>query len=178
MEKWCIEEHRHDQKWLNGVPALFDRVHIERNPQYNVAAWNTGERSFAEEEKGRVMVDGQPLCFFHFASIDPGQTKVLSKISRRTLAEEPAVVRRLYHEYVARLLECGLEECRAWGYGCSRLADGADIDPAWRELIRKDHPKFMNVEDPFTIPAGEFRKASFGENFNRQTQRVRRALKI
>src|SRR5262249_52409118 len=29
-----------DQKWCDLVPCLFDRVHIERDPGYNVASWN------------------------------------------------------------------------------------------------------------------------------------------
>ena len=178
MEKWCVDLHRHDQKWLNGVPALFDHVHIERSSQYNAAVWNTAERDFAEGADGRLTVDGKPLVFFHFASMDPGQTKVLSKISRRPMAEEPALVQRLYHQYVSRLLECGLEGCRSWGYEYSRLADGSVIEPAWREMIRTEHPKFQGVEDPFKIPAADFRKAAFGVNLNRQTQRVRRVLKI
>jgi hypothetical protein len=178
MEKWCTQEHQHDQKWLNGLPALFDHVHIERGAQYNVAPWNTSERNIAGDGQGRMTVDGQPVVFFHYASIDPGQTKVLSKISRRPLAEEPVAVRRCYHEYVARLLDVGLEQCRSWGYEYSRLADGTAIEPAWRELIRKDHPKFLSVEDPFQIPAGDFRKAAFGVNVSRQTQRVRRAFKV
>jgi hypothetical protein len=178
MEKWCIQQHQHDQKWLNGVPALFDRVYIERGTQYNVAPWNTADRRFAEDQQGRVLVDGRPLAFFHFASIEPGQNKTLSRISRYPLAEEHSLVQRLFREYVARLQSCGMEECRSWGYEYSRLTDGAVIPPEWRELIRKDHPKFQGVEDPFAIPASEFRRAAMSVNLNLQIQRVRRTFKI
>ena len=34
----------YDQRWLDLVPALFDDVHIVRDPGCNVAYWNLPER--------------------------------------------------------------------------------------------------------------------------------------
>lgn len=178
MEKWCIPLHLYDQKWLNGVPALFQGVQIERRTQYNAAPWNTGDRQFTEDPQGRVMVDGKPLMFFHFAAVEPNQNAKLSRISRRFMTEEPPLVQRLYRDYVARLQSCCMDECRSWGYEYNRLEDGSPILPEWRELIRAEHPRFKNVENPFGVPAADFRRVAFGAGLNRQVQRVRRGLRL
>lgn len=178
MEQLCKWEiNHHDQGWLDAVPALFDGVRIERGGQYNAAVWNLETREFSETPAGQILVDGQPLVFFHFASIDPGQDGRLSKVSRRPLGEEPAPVQRLFREYKKRLHGCGLAECVRWGYAHGRLADGTPIRPEWRELVRANHPQFAGVENPFNVPAAEYRRAAAGEKWKRLASRARRILK-
>src|SRR3954451_19852280 len=50
-----------DQKWLNLVPAYFERVQILRHPGYNVAHFNIDER-------GHVLTDGG-LRLFHYTQL-------------------------------------------------------------------------------------------------------------
>jgi hypothetical protein len=156
---WCKWNINHlDQGWLDAVPALFDGVVIERGAQYNAAVWNTGARDFSEDAQGRMNVDGQPLAFFHFASIDPDRPDSLSRIARHSYDQEPAAARRLHREYLARLQACGMAQCRAWGYRYDRLEDGTCIKEEWRELVRNEHPALKNVENPFALKAAEFQR--------------------
>jgi hypothetical protein len=168
--KWNINHH--DQGWLDSVPALFDGVLIERGVQYNAAVWNTGTRVFSEDAQGRVNVDGRPLAFFHFASIDTDKPDSLSRISRRSYDQEPAAVRRLHREYLARLQACGMAQCHAWGYQYDRLEDGTKIKEEWRELIRTDRAAFCGVENPFTIPKAKLRRMAAVEKIQRRRKRL------
>lgn len=167
-----------DQGWLNGLPALFDGVGIERGTFYNAAVWNLDTRHFRESPEGQILVDDEPLVFFHFASVEPEQNRRLSKVSRQPLTDEPTAVQSLFQRYVSRLHECGLQHYQSLGYGYSHLADGSEILPEWRELIRTDHPAFRDVENPFAIPAREFRQVARGLRWKGQFRRVIRGMGI
>jgi hypothetical protein len=57
-----------DQKYCDLVPALFDRVHIERDPGCNVASWNLSQRTLRFTDQN-IVVNGSPLRFYHFTKI-------------------------------------------------------------------------------------------------------------
>jgi hypothetical protein len=175
VEKLCIFANHYEQGWLNAVPTLFDDVLIERGPQYNAAVWNTGTRDFSEDAQGQVNVNGRPLVFFHFASVDPDKPDSLSRVARRSYDEEPVAVRRLHRDYLARLKACGMVQCRAWGYQYDRLEDGTKIKEEWRELIRTDHPALQNVENPFSVTASEFQRVARQEKMRKLQARAGRA---
>ncbi len=172
--KW--EVNHHDQGWLNALPALFDEVGIERHPGYNGAVWNLDTREFSQPEGKKVLVDGEPLVFFHFASVEPDQDQRLSKVSRQGLSEEPDAVQELFHRYIARLRDCGMAGYSALGYGFSDLEDGTKILPEWRELIRTGHPAFDRVQDPFAVPAEDYRKVVAAVRRKQVWSRVCRGL--
>lgn len=69
--EWCkdvVEPTRYaDQKYLDRWPDLFAKVHIFTNPGANLARWNIKNRQVSQAQ-GRLLVNGQPLIFFHFAS--------------------------------------------------------------------------------------------------------------
>src|SRR5688572_24952262 len=54
----CFDDRAHgffvDQKWFDLVPAMFDGVHILRDPGYNVASWNLSNRHVVIRENGRI----------------------------------------------------------------------------------------------------------------------------
>jgi hypothetical protein len=66
---WCydrVEIGRFaDQKYLDDWPTRFPRVVVLRHRGGGVAPWNV-ENYTLRLEKGRVLVDRQPLLFFHF----------------------------------------------------------------------------------------------------------------
>jgi hypothetical protein len=61
-----------DQKWCDFVPAFFDDSKILREPQYNVCTWNLTHRTVTGSLHERIMVNGRPLCFYHFSGFDSG----------------------------------------------------------------------------------------------------------
>lgn len=67
--EWCydrLEEDRFaDQKYLDRFEEMFDGVLALDHPGVNLAPWNlAGHR--LEARGGRLLVDGEPLIFFHF----------------------------------------------------------------------------------------------------------------
>jgi hypothetical protein len=61
-----------DQRWIDFVPAFFDRVAILRSPRFNVAPWNISSRRLHGDPRTGVTVDGAPLGFYHFSQVDNG----------------------------------------------------------------------------------------------------------
>ncbi|MGE3335311.1 MAG: hypothetical protein AB7I36_16825 [Rhodospirillaceae bacterium] len=61
-----------DQRWIDFVPAFFDRVAVLRSSRFNVAPWNLAARRLAGTPPSRMTVDGQPLGFYHFSQVDNG----------------------------------------------------------------------------------------------------------
>jgi hypothetical protein len=61
-----------DQRWIDFVPAFFERVAILRTPRFNVAPWNLSARRLEGTLKGGFTVDGVPLGFYHFSQVDNG----------------------------------------------------------------------------------------------------------
>lgn len=64
-----------DQRWCDHVPVFFDGVYILKDPGFNVASWNLSNRKLAYSSDGTLMVNGHPLCFYHFTKMGPvGET--------------------------------------------------------------------------------------------------------
>jgi hypothetical protein len=67
--EWCyyrVEDGKMgDQKYLDDWPARFRRVHVLEHVGGGLAPWNV-RRYRLEERDGDVLVDGDPLVFYHF----------------------------------------------------------------------------------------------------------------
>lgn len=69
-----------DQKWCDAVPALFEDLHIIRDPGYNVASWNINTRQLSISEEGQILVNGRyPLRFYHFTGYDSGAGNFMTR---------------------------------------------------------------------------------------------------
>ena len=67
-----------DQKWMDLAPSFFTSVHVLRHPGCNVAYWNLHERQLTREGT-HTLVNGGPLCFFHFSGVQMNAPGALSK---------------------------------------------------------------------------------------------------
>jgi glycosyltransferase involved in cell wall biosynthesis/SAM-dependent methyltransferase len=125
-----------DQRWVDFAPSMFDHA-LLKDPGYNVAYWNVHGRKVTREGD-RLLVNGQPLRFFHFSGYSPFRPDVLSKHQgdhpRLRLHEMP-VVAELCAAYGANLIGAGLSEAGP-AYGWSRLADGTPVDQPMRLAYR------------------------------------------
>ncbi len=70
--EWChdwVDGDRYsDQKYLEQWPSRFDGVVVLQNPGANVAPWNVPRHSIRELD-GQVLIDGEPLVFYHFCGV-------------------------------------------------------------------------------------------------------------
>lgn len=125
-----------DQSWIDLVPGLFDNVRILRHPGYNVAYWNLAQRSFTQGEGG-LLVNGEPLVFFHYSGIDPQNPQTVSKHQdRHNLDSVGAIVRSLFLDYCQRVIANGQEEYRTLPYGYATFRDGSPIPATVRAAYR------------------------------------------
>jgi hypothetical protein len=98
-----------DQKWVNYLPAFYDKVFIVRNPGYNMAYWNFGERSISVEND-RYIVNGKfNLKFFHFSSFNPLMPNVLCKHLNYSFEKRTDLL-SLYNSYTETLLQNKYDE--------------------------------------------------------------------
>ena len=126
-----------DQRWIDFVPALFD-VKVLKNPGLNVAYWNIHERELSRNSDGEILVNGEPLFFYHFSGYDPLTPWILTKHdgSRpRFSIENSVVLRELCDHYGNQLERNNFSSLRKTPYGLNRSVDGF---PLTRE-IRKSY---------------------------------------
>lgn len=71
-----------DQKWCDLAPGLFDHLHVLRDPGYNVASWNLSQRRVTITPAGDILVNGQPIRFFHFTKLGPVGDTMTQKYAR------------------------------------------------------------------------------------------------
>jgi hypothetical protein len=117
--EWCfdhVEPDRYaDQKYLDRFPGLFDAVRVIRHKGANVAAWNLRNYRL-HETGGAILVDDQPLLFYHFQGfrraapgvVDPGVRQYGLRVSR-------FMERRLFRPYIQELIKARAHISRLFG---------------------------------------------------------------
>lgn len=128
-----------DQRWCDFAPCFVDRLAVLKNPGYNVAYWNLGERQIAQGVDQAWVSNGQPLVFFHFSGIDPQQPDRLSKHQDRFDWSALPALRPLFSAYVEALHAQGLESVREWDYAYAQF-EGLNLGRILRQLYRLRYP--------------------------------------
>jgi len=105
--EWCYDRVEHgrfaDQKYLDDWPVRFRQVVALQHKGAGLAPWNLENYSLVSRN-GRVLVDSQPLVFFHFHNFkqldrwvyDPGLAGFGAQAS-------PVVKRHIYAPYIRGL---------------------------------------------------------------------------
>jgi hypothetical protein len=152
MERDCIVDLLGslfvDQKWLNLVPGLFDRVRVLRHRGYNVGHWSLSQSSIVQNSDGGFAVNGDQLALFHFSKFLPDEPYSFERQQTRVkLRDMPAIAKlmEIYHDALrdAEHASTIAAEDR------EHLKCGTEIDRAWREAVRRNHPRLNHVIDPF-----------------------------
>ncbi len=141
-----------DQRWIDLVPAQFDRVNIVRDPVYNVASWNVTQRHVSGSVPEGLLCDGRPLCFYHFSGIN---SKTPERI-HRLFVPQNKTLDRLVKWYRAECEGQGERSFRdsVWHY--SRYDDGTPITRPQRLLFRSDPRLQSRFPNPFAAGADSF----------------------
>lgn len=136
-----------DQRWMDFVPACFERVRIAREPEYNVATWNYTTRKLTGNMADGVLVDGRPLCFHHFSGVDSGNAEMML----RKYSKDAPVVWELNHWYE--------QACAAQGQGTVSLTpwlygfydNGEKVSRDDRLLYRNNPDLQAEFPEPFHV---------------------------
>jgi hypothetical protein len=121
---WCfdrVEPDRFgDQKYLDEWPARFRGVTVSQNRGASLAPWSLG-RFRVGYDRGRVVVEGDPLVFYHFNRLRAVTTWLYDAGMWRHNQQMPRIVRQ--HVYVPYVRE--LRRARKL-----IVSAGAEIEPA------------------------------------------------
>ena len=126
-----------DQKWMDLVPGLFDRVASLRHDGYNVAYWNLRQRSITRDAAGTFLVNGQPLRFMHFSGFNPLAPQFVSRHDQSQRVAATGDAAALFDAYAATLRAAGLESFRRAPYAFGRFVNGSRITDAARVAYRR-----------------------------------------
>ena len=138
-----------DQKWIDLVPNLFDKVYILKNPGYNVGYWNLHERKFSLSGK-KILVYCNLLKFFHFSGFDLNDIKAISKYQTRYKLANFPELRALFELYKKLLLKNGYNTVYKWPYSYNFFDNGSKIPAQARRVYWSLGDKAKKFGNPFT----------------------------
>ncbi len=121
-----------DQRWVDLAPAFFQGVHIVRDKPYNVATWNLTHRHVERGPDGRLVVDGEPVRFYHFSGFDSGDQGIM--LSKYAPAGSPLF--ELRRAYIQQMSDEGQETFGALPCKFSCFSNGEPIRREHRVLYR------------------------------------------
>ena len=147
-----------DQKWVAIAPCLFKSLRISFNLGYNVAHWNTFERSISKNIKGAYQVNNRfELVFFHFSNFSTEDPQYLNRRASSEAGADYPVLQELANEYSSRLTEYSLK-VDAVPYTFDNMSDGSYISPTLRRAYAAIRHELPTEHDPFDSmgPVGKF----------------------
>ncbi len=134
-----------DQRWADLTPAYFADHKILRDPAYNVCTWNLSQRTVTGSAPSGLLVNGEPLVFYHFSGFDSGaQQGMLDKYG----AQMPALY-ELREWYIAECERQGQNELSGvrWAYGF--FENGEPILNVHRKRYREQGDLQAAFPNPF-----------------------------
>lgn len=134
-----------DQKWMDFAPIFFEGVRVERSPRFNVAPWNIGQRRITKKGD-TILVDGEPLGFYHFTGWDSGAHEgVLAHYAKASPDVWDLV--RIYKAEAASFVD--KFPLPPWSY--ATFSNGVKITDAHRNIYRA-RPDLQTVfPDPYAV---------------------------
>ncbi|MBL6082586.1 hypothetical protein JMJ56_31980 [Belnapia sp. T18] len=133
-----------DQKWCDLVPALFDKVKVERDPGCNVASWNLSTRRISFNDKGVALVNGSPLKFYHYTKINAAGDLMTEKYAGDNV--EILEVWNWYKKAIKHIHMDGIPS-GYWSYG--KFNNGVKISKGARVFYRNRPDLMKAFSDPF-----------------------------
>lgn len=134
-----------DQRWIDLVPAFFEGVCILRTSRLNVAPWNLTTRELTGTAPNEVLVNGEPLGFYHFTGFDSGAHIIMFK-KNATGNNTVAGLVDWYTQTTASLSKDPLSQV-LWHYGI--YSDGSKISPAERMIYRERIDLQAQFKNPY-----------------------------
>jgi hypothetical protein len=132
-----------DQKYCDLAPTLFDGVHIERDPGYNVASWNISRRRLSFTAGGALLANEVALKFYHFTKIGG-----VGDIMTERYAADNVEVYELVNWYRRQLHANTIPAVANWPWQYGLFADGTPVPRAARLLFRNRPDLFDAFDDP------------------------------
>lgn len=104
--EWCADTPDNgryaDQGYLDDFPR-FPGVTILDSAGFNLAPWNAARHRLLSAPNGRLLVDGEPLVFFHFHGLKPWRNRYVSAHTLYGSRMGRLMREQVYTPYVAQL---------------------------------------------------------------------------
>jgi hypothetical protein len=144
-----------DQKWVTLAPCFFDNVGILRSPAFNVATWNLTNRKATGSLASGILINGEPLGFYHFSGFDSGdQITMLERYGK----ESPALY-ELREWYIAACERHGQSALGTIASKYDRFSNGEPISRGYRLLYRQRDDLQRAFPNPFMVTGTDCYKA-------------------
>jgi hypothetical protein len=132
--RYAVPDGMHyEQRWLDLVPALFEDVHVLRDPRYNVGHWNLPERDVDIREDA-VYVDGEPCRLFRFSGYSPDDPESVTKYSHRLTWSNVGAARVVFERFRLALEAAGYHETKGWPYAYGAFDNGVPVPDIARAI--------------------------------------------
>ncbi len=134
-----------DQRWVDLAPGFFDGIAILHDPQYNLATWNLSHRVATGSLTSGILVNGQPLSFYHFSGFDAGAQEAMLK----RYGQSSPVLFDLREWYIDACRQQGQEQLGKLPCKFACFDNGEPISRLHRLLYRSRTDLQTAFPDPF-----------------------------
>jgi glycosyltransferase involved in cell wall biosynthesis len=141
-----------DQKWIDLVPSIFNKVRIFTKRGYNVAYWNLNARILSLDGD-TFYIDQEQLVFFHFSGFNPDYPTTLSKHQNRIKVENSSPLAKLLQDYSDRLKANNHGQHKKLSYGYGFFSNSVPFDFVARHLLKQTKSLAIEFPDPINIDA-------------------------
>lgn len=141
-----------DQRWIDLVPAIFENVHVLREPIYDVASWNLFGRNIThiqdekDKSKKRYFVNGRPLITYHFSGSGPTGTHARV---RQIFAPSNGSAAELERDYERAIHAHGQKWFERFPSRYEAFPDGTPIRSEARKVYRRHQELQEAFPDPY-----------------------------
>lgn len=159
LHKYCHDDLARglftDQKWVDLAPCFFDGVGILRSPAYNVATWNIVNRQATGSLQSGILINGEPLGFYHFSGFDSGdQITMLQRYGTRS-----PVLHELRDWYIQACERHGQSSLGTLPAKYNSFSDGEPVQRGYRLLYRQREDLRRAFPNPFLVDGSDCYKA-------------------
>lgn len=155
LEHFCFDDIPNglftDQRWCDLAPAFFEDLMIMREPIYNVCTWNLTQRKVTGKVPDGLLINGQPLCFYHFSGFDSGAQKIMLDL----YGKDSPVLYELRDWYINECSKMGQDQYGTRPCVYDNFSDGTKITKSHRLVFRKDPSLEKRFPDPFEVNGPE-----------------------
>lgn len=164
---YCINEQHNgifvDQKFVDLLPAFYDKVKILKDTNINVAYWNLLQRNLEKKDES-WFVDEKPLVFFHFSGININNNQRLSKHTNAFNGNLSQELQELIDNYISKLKCHSFRNNVIPKYCYSHFTNDIFIPTVIRQIYRK--LKDIWYENPFLSFANYLNQINHSFNNN------------
>ncbi len=138
--------------WLEGIPAIVEEVGVLRHPGYGLDPWTLASRSLAEDDDGRLQVNGHPARTLDLSAVGPSDPSASFGGADRISLSANAGVARAVHRYCEELVAAGYGDDARRPPAFTALADGLRLTPTIRTLVAEAIRDGELTVSPFAEP--------------------------